>query len=222
MTRALLPADPRRLRVLGAQPPASLGQGAGAGVTAAPLADATQAVPGRHGLPAAAIARAAAGTTTAAALSGPLGAAAGITLRNPALAACVIVPWSHLAEPFISTLPYHTYTYLPGGARESLTHHHPAHHHIPPPAGGLIPAGWAAATALTAAPAFTRHDAHSGPPPQARPPTARTPPRCAPIPRPNRRNQTPPTTGNHRRGAPQPARQFKRHTTGHPAPASHT
>lgn len=159
MTRALLPADPRRLRVLGAQLPASLGQGAGAGVTAAPLADATQAVPGRHGLPAAAIARAAAGTTTAAALSGPLGAAAGITLRNPALAACVIVPWSHPAEPFISTLPYHTYTYLPGGARESLTHHHPAHHHIPPPAGGLIPAGWAAATALTAAPAFTRHDA---------------------------------------------------------------
>jgi len=160
MTRALLLAEPRRLRVLGAQLLVSLGQGAGVGVTAALLADATQAVLGRPGLPAAAIAWAGAGTTIAAALSGLLGAAAGIILRNPALAACVIVLWSYAAEPFISTLSHRIYIYLPGGARDSLIHHHSAHHYIPPPlAGGLILAGWAAAAALTAALAFTRRDA---------------------------------------------------------------
>ena len=160
MTRALLLAEPRRLRVLGAQLLVSLGQGAAVGVTAALLAGATQAVLGRHGLPAATIISVGAGTTVAAALCGLLGAAAGVILRNPALAACVIVLWSYAAEPFISTLSHNVYIYLPGGARESLVHHHSAHHYIPPPlAGGLILAGWAAAAALAAALTFTRRDA---------------------------------------------------------------
>jgi len=101
-----------------------------------------------------------AGSTAAAAPCGLLGAAVGVILRNPALAACAIVLWSYAAEPFISALSHRAYIYLPGGARESLVHHHPAHHYIPPPlTGGLIVAGWAAAAALAAALAFSRRDA---------------------------------------------------------------
>jgi len=77
---------------------------------------------------------------------------------NAALAACVIVLWSYAAEPFISTLSYSVYIYLPGGARE-LAGHVSAHHYIPPPlAGGLILAGYALAAALAAALTFTRRD----------------------------------------------------------------
>jgi hypothetical protein len=95
----------------------------------------------------------------AAALSGLLGAAVGLLLRNPALAACVIVLWSYAVEPFISTLSYRVYRYLPGGAREALVRHVSAHHHVPPPQlGGLILAGVASAAALAAALRFTRED----------------------------------------------------------------
>jgi ABC-2 type transport system permease protein len=159
MTRALLLAEPRRLRVLGAQLLVSLGLGASVGAAAALLADSTQAVLGRPGRPAATIAWIGLGTAVAASLCGLLGAAAGVVLRNPALAACVIVLWSYALEPFISTLSYSVYIYLPGGARESLVRHVSAHHHIPPPlAGGLILAGWASAAALAAALTFTRRD----------------------------------------------------------------
>jgi len=146
--------------VLAAQLLISLGQGAGVGMIAALLAGVTQAALGRHGLPAATIVSAGVGSTAAAALCALLGAAVGVILRNPALAACAIVLWSYAAEPFISTLSYRAYIYLPGGARESLVHHHSAHHYIPPPlTGGLILAGWAAAAALAAALAFTLRDA---------------------------------------------------------------
>jgi hypothetical protein len=127
---------------------------------AALLAGVTQAALGCHGLPAATIVSAGVGSTAAAALCGLLGAAVGVILRNPALAACAIVLWSYAAEPFISTLSYRAYINLPGGARESLVHHQSAHHYVAPPlTGGLILAGWAAAAALAAALAFTRRDA---------------------------------------------------------------
>ena len=159
MTRALLLAESRRLRVLGAQLLVSLGLGAGVGAAAALLADSTQAVLGRLHLPAASLVSVGLGTVVTASLCGLLGAAAGVVLRNPALAACVIVLWSYALEPFISTLSYRVYIYLPGGARESLVRHVSAHHHIPPPvAGGLILAGWASAAALAAALTFTRRD----------------------------------------------------------------
>ena len=159
MTRALLLAEPRRLRVLGAQLLVSLGLGAGVGAAAALLADSTQAALGRLDLPAASIASAGLGTAVAASLCGLLGAAVGVVLRNPPLSACVIVLWSYALEPFISTLSYRVYIYLPGGARESLVRHVSAHHHIPPPvAGGLILVGWASAAALAAALTFTRRD----------------------------------------------------------------
>ena len=95
-----------------------------------------------------------AGSTAAAAPCGLLGAAVGVILRNPALAACAIVLWSYAAEPFISALSYRAYIYLPGGARESLVHHHPAHHYIPP---RRWPRPWPSAGATP----------HSGVPPQA-------------------------------------------------------
>jgi len=159
MTRALLLAEPRRLRVLGAQLLVSLGLGAGVGAAAAQLADGTQAALGRLDLPVASIVWIGLGTTVAASLCGLLGAAAGVILRNPALAACVIVLWSYALEPFISTFSYRVYIYLPGGARESLVRHVSAHHYIPPPvAGGLILAGWASAAALAAVLTFTRRD----------------------------------------------------------------
>jgi len=159
MSRALLLVEPRRLRVLGTQLLISLSLGAGVGTAAALLADTSQAVLGRLDLPAASIVTVGLGTTAAAALCGLLGAAAGVLLRNAALAACVIVLWSYAAEPFISTLSYSLYTYLPGGARESLVRHVSAHHHLPPPlAGGLILAGYAIAAALAAALTFTRRD----------------------------------------------------------------
>jgi len=159
MTRALLLVEPRRLRVLGAQLLVSLGLGAGVGAAAALLADTTLAVLGRLGLPAASLGTVGLGTTVAAALCGLFGAAAGILLRNAALAACVIVLWSYAAEPFLSTLSYHVYIYLPGGARESLVGHVSAHHYIPPPlAGGLILASYAATAALAAALTFTWRD----------------------------------------------------------------
>ena len=159
MTRALLLAESRRLRVLGAQLLVSLGLGAGVGVAAALLADSTQAALGRLHLPAASLVSVGLGTVVTASLCGLLGAAAGVVLRNPALAACVIVLWSYALEPFISTLSYRVYIYLPGGARESLVRHVSAHHHIPPPvAGGLILAGWASAAALAAVLTFTRRD----------------------------------------------------------------
>jgi len=159
MTRAVLLAEPRRLRVLGAQLLVSLGLGAGVGAAAALLADSTQAALGRLDLPAASLVTVGLGTAVTASLCGLLGAAAGVILRNPALAACVIVLWSYALEPFISTLSYRVYIYLPGGARESLVRHVSAHHYIPPPtAGGLILAGWASAAALAAALTFTRRD----------------------------------------------------------------
>jgi hypothetical protein len=159
MTRAVLLAEPRRLRVLGAQLLVSLGLGAGVGAAAALLADGTQAALGRPGLPAASLVWIGLGTAVAASLWGLLGAAAGVVLRNPALWACVIVLWGYAVEPFISTLSYRVYIYLPGGARESLIRHVSAHHYIPPPlAGGLILAGWASAAALAAALTFTRRD----------------------------------------------------------------
>jgi len=159
MSRALLLVEPRRLRVLGAQLLVSLSLGAGVGAAAALLADSTQAALGRLDLPAASIASAGLGTAVAASLCGLLGAAAGVVLRNAALAACVILLWSYALEPFISTLSYSVYIYLPGGARESLVHHVSAHHHIPPPlAGGLILAGFASAAAMAAALTFTRRD----------------------------------------------------------------
>jgi hypothetical protein len=159
MTRAVLLAEPRRLRVLGAQLLVSLGLGAGVGAAAALLADSTQAALGRLDLPAASLVSVGLGTAVTASLCGLLGAAAGVVLRNPALAACVIVLWSYALEPFISTLSYRVHIYLPGGARESLVRHVSAHHYIPPPlAGGLILAGWASAAALAAALTFTRRD----------------------------------------------------------------
>jgi len=159
MTRALLLADPRRLRVLGAQLLVSLGLGATVGAAAALLADSTQAVLGQLNLPAASLVSIGLGTAVTAALCGLLGAAAGVVLRNPALAACVIVLWGYALEPFISTLSYRVYIYLPGGARESLVGHVSAHHYIPPPVvGGLILAGWASAAALAAALTFRRRD----------------------------------------------------------------
>ena len=159
MTRAVLLVEPRRLRLLGAQLLVSLALGAGVGAAAALLSDSTQAVLGRPGLPATSIAAVGLGTGVAASLCGVLGAAAGVLFRNAALAACVIVLWSYVAEPFISTLSYSVYIYLPGGARESLVGHVSAHHYIPPPlAGGLILAGYALAAALAAALTFTRRD----------------------------------------------------------------
>ena len=159
MSRALLLVEPRRLRVLGAQLLVSLALGAGVGAAAALLAGSTLAVLGRPGLPAASIVAVGLGTAVAASLCGLLGAAAGVLLRNAALAACVIVLWSYAAEPFLSTLSYSIYIYLPGGARESLVGHVSAHHYIPPPlAGGLILAGYASAAALAAALTFTRRD----------------------------------------------------------------
>jgi len=159
MTRAVLLAEPRRLRVLGAQLLVSLGLGAAVGAAAALLADSTQAILGQPGLPAASLASVGLGAAVTASLCGLLGAAAGVVLRNPALAACVIVLWSYALDPFISTLSYNIYIYLPGGARESLVRHVSAHHYIPPPlAGGLILAGWASAAALAAALTFTRRD----------------------------------------------------------------
>ena len=159
MSRALLLVEPRRLRVLGAQLLVSLGLGAAVGAAAVLLADSTQAVLGRLDLPAASLASVGLGTAVTASLCGLLGAAAGVILRNPALAACVIVLWSYALEPFTSTLSYRLYIYLPGGARESLVRHVSAHHHIPPPvAGGLILVGWASAAALAAALTFTRRD----------------------------------------------------------------
>jgi hypothetical protein len=159
MTRAVLLVEPRRLRLLGAQLLVSLALGAGVGAAAALLAGSTQAVLGRPGLPATSIAAVGLGTGVAASLCGVLGAAAGVLLRNAALAASVIVLWSYAAEPFISTLSYSVYIYLPGGARESLVGHVSAHHYIPPPlAGGLILAGYALAAALAAALTFARRD----------------------------------------------------------------
>src|SRR6516164_519064 len=76
MTRALLLAESRRLRVLGAQLLVSLGLGAGVGAAAALLADSTQAVLGRPGLPAASLVWIGLGTAVAASLWGLLGAAA--------------------------------------------------------------------------------------------------------------------------------------------------
>jgi hypothetical protein len=159
MTRAVLLAEPRRLRVLGAQLLVSLGLGATVGAAAALLTDSTQAALGRLDLPAASLVSIGLGTAVTASLCGLLGAAAGVVLRNPALAACVIVLWGYALDPFISTLSYRVYIYLPGGARESLVRHVSAHHYIPPPVvGGLILAGWASAAALAAALTFTRRD----------------------------------------------------------------
>jgi hypothetical protein len=159
MSRALLLVEPRRLRVLGAQLLVSLGLGAGVGAAAALLADGTQSALGRLDLPATAIASIGLGTVVAASLYGLLGAAVGVLMRNAALAACVVVLWSYALEPFISTLSYSVYVYLPGGARESLVQHVSAHHSIPPPAaGGLILAGIACAAALVAAARFSRQD----------------------------------------------------------------
>jgi hypothetical protein len=159
MSRALLLVEPGRLHVLGAQLLVNLGLGASVGVAAALLADSTQAVLGRLDLPATTIASVGLGTAVAASLCGLLGAAVGVVLRNAALAACVVVLWSYALEPFISTLSYNVYIYLPGGARESLVQHVSAHHYIPPPlVGGLIRAGIASAAALVAALTFTRKD----------------------------------------------------------------
>lgn len=159
MSRALLLVEPRRLRVLGAQLLVSMGLGAGVGAAAALLADSTQAAMGRLDLPATTIVSIGLGTAVAASLCGLLGAAVGVVLRNPALAACVVVLWSYALEPFISTLSYRVYIYLPGGARESLVQHVSAHSYIPPPlVGGLILAGIASAAALAAALTFTRQD----------------------------------------------------------------
>jgi hypothetical protein len=159
MTRALLLVEPRRLRILGAQLLVSLGLGAGVSAAAALLADSTQAALGQPHLPAASIVSVGLGTVTAASLCGLLGAAVGVVLRNPPLSACVIVLWSYALEPFISTLSYRVYIYLPGGARESLARHVSAHHYIPPPpVGGLILVCIASAAALVAALTFTRRD----------------------------------------------------------------
>ena len=157
--RALLLVEPRRLRLLAAQLLVSLGLGATVGAAAALLADSTQAALGRLDLPAASLVTVGLGTAVTASLCGLLGAAAGVVLRNPALAACVIVLWGYALEPFISTLSYRVYIYLPGGARESLAGHVSAHYYIPPPVvGGLILVGWASAAALAAALTFRRRD----------------------------------------------------------------
>jgi len=159
MSRALLLVEPRRLRLLGAQMLVCLGLGAAVGWAAALLADGTQAALGRLDLPATTIISIGLGTTVAAALGGLLGAAVGVLLRNAAFAASVVVLWSYALEPFISTLSYNVYIYLPGGARESLVQHVSAHHYIPPPLiGGLILAGIASAVALVAALTFSRQD----------------------------------------------------------------
>ena len=159
MSRALILVEPRRLRVLGAQLLVSMGLGVGVGVAAALLADSTQAALGRLDLPATTIVSIGLGTAVAASLCGLLGAAVGVVLRNTALAACVVVPWSYALEPFISTLSYKMYIYLPGGARESLVQHVSARSYIPPPlVGGLILAGIASTAALVAALTFTRQD----------------------------------------------------------------
>src|SRR5262249_11873887 len=142
MSRALLLVEPRRLRLLGAQLVVGLGLGAAVGAAAALLADGTQAALGRLDLAGTTIISIGLGTAVAAALSGLLGAAVGVVLRNAPLAASVVVLWSYALEPFISTLSYNVYVYLPGGARESLVQHVSAHHNIPPPLiGGLILAG---------------------------------------------------------------------------------
>lgn len=159
MSRALLLVEPRRLRLLGAQLLVSLGLGAVVGAAAALLADSTQAALGRLDLPVTTIISIGLGTAVAASLCGLLGAAAGVVLRNAPLVACVVVLWSYALEPFISTLSYNVYIYLPGGARESLVQHVSAHHYIPPPlVGGLILAGIASAAALVAALTFSRQD----------------------------------------------------------------
>ena len=159
MSRALLLVEPRRLRLLAAQLLVSLGMGAAVGAAAALLADSTQATLGRLDLPATTIISIGLGTAVAASLCGFIGAAVGVILRNAALAACVVVLWSYALEPFISTLSYSVYIYLPGGARESLVQHVSAHHYIPAPLiGGLILAGIASAAALVAALTFWRQD----------------------------------------------------------------
>jgi hypothetical protein len=128
-------------------------------VAAALLADGTQAALGRLDLPATTVVSIGVGTAVAAALGGLLGAALGVLLRNTALAAGVIVLWSYALEPFVSTLSYNVYIYLPGGARESLVQHVSAHHSIPPPlVGGLILLAIGAAGALVAALTFSRQD----------------------------------------------------------------
>ncbi|HKA10596.1 MAG TPA: hypothetical protein VKI99_09015 [Candidatus Dormibacteraeota bacterium] len=159
MIRALLLVEPRRLRLLAAQLLVSLGLGAAVGAAAALLADSTQAALGRLDLPAATVISIGLGTTVAASLCGLIGAAVGVVVRNAPLAACVVVLWSYALEPFISTLSYNVYIYLPGGARESLVQHVSAHSYIPPPLiGGLILAGIASAAAVLAALTLSRQD----------------------------------------------------------------
>jgi hypothetical protein len=119
MSRALLLVEPRRLRVLGAQLLVSLGLGAAVGAAAALLADGTQAALGRLDLSATTIASIGLGTAVAASLSGLLGAAVGVVLRNAALATCVVVLWRYALEPFVSTLSYNValYDFQDGAAR---------------------------------------------------------------------------------------------------------
>lgn len=93
---------------------------------------------GHLDLPATTIVAIGLGTTVPASLCGLLGAAVGVVLRNAALAACVVVLWSYALEPYISTLSYNVYIYLPGGTRKSLVQHVSAHGTISPCSGHAI------------------------------------------------------------------------------------
>lgn len=159
MTRAVLLIRPVRLRLVAAQLVIGLGIGLAVGIIATVLTDATQSLLGRLSLPTGTVESVGLGTVVAVTLAGCLGAALGIALRNAALAACAVVLWSYAFEPFISTVSYSLYIYLPGGARESLVQHVSAHHFIPSaPVGGLILLAETALVVAVAALSFSRRD----------------------------------------------------------------
>jgi ABC-2 type transport system permease protein len=159
MTRAVLLVQPRRIRLVAAQLLIGLLIGLAVGITAATLSDATQSILGRLNLSTSALVSVGLGTVLAATLAGALGAALGIAVRNAAVAGIAVVAWSYALEPFISSLSYSVYIYLPGGAREALVQHVSSHHYIPPPAtGGLILLAETALVAVVAALTFVRRD----------------------------------------------------------------
>jgi len=159
MTRAVLLVQPARIRFVAAQLIIGLCIGLAVGVVAVTLSDATQSLSGRLTLSTAALLSVGVGTVLAATLAGGFGAALGVAVRNAALVASAIVLWSYVLEPFLSSLSYSIYIYLPGGARESLVQHVSAHHYIPPPAiGGVILLGETALLAAVAVLTFLRRD----------------------------------------------------------------
>ncbi len=159
MTRALLLVRPARIQLVAVQLAIGLCMGLALGAIAGTLTDTTQSLLGRLTLPTSDVVSVGAGTVFASTLAGGVGAALGVALGDPALAGLTVVVWSYALEPFISSLSYSIYVYLPGGARESLVQHVSAHHYVPPPAiGGVILLVETAVLAAVAALIFARRD----------------------------------------------------------------